>query len=245
MTKRQLLFQILFSAEFFKKMTENALEIHLNYIHWARIRLVSTVLPEAKNIVDLGGANGSIFDMGYPYKFDKLTIVDLPPEDRCLMYKNIEIKSNITPLGPVYVLFTNMTDLSAIDDNSVDFVWSGESIEHITEDDSKTVYTEVKRILKPGGFFCLDTPNRLLTEIHTEWNGGGYIHPEHKIEYYPKDLKKNLIDFGFSIVQELGVCEMTNTCKTRKFDYKDFVTGNALSSNLESSYIQFYKCKKI
>lgn len=241
---KELFYQLYLSPEFIQKTADKAIDFHLYFIHQARIKMVMTLLPASKVIVDLGGANGSIVDMGYPYAFEKITVIDLPPEDRCEMYKGIQMKPRETANGPIYVSYGSMTDLSIFPDNSVDLVWSGESIEHITEEDSKKVFAEAKRILRKKGHFCLDTPNRLLTEIHTAWRGGDYIHPEHKKEYYPDHLRRNLIDAGFKIAEERGVCEMPNTWKTRNFDYRDFVLGNPLPYNVDSAYIQFYKCIK-
>jgi hypothetical protein len=45
------------------------------------------------------------------------------------------------------------------------------------------------RVLKKGGAFCLDTPNRIVTKIHAKTADIEFIHPEHQIEYYPEDLK--------------------------------------------------------
>ena len=44
----------------------NAADIHLFMIHNASVKLVATQLPQADVIVDLGGAAGSLYDMGYP-----------------------------------------------------------------------------------------------------------------------------------------------------------------------------------
>lgn len=242
--KLKLIYSIVFSAEFLKKTVGKAMDFHAFLIHNARIKLIMSLLPRADVIVDLGGANGSIYDMGYPYKFTKITNVDLPPDKRHEMYKAIDMKPLKTPNGPVEVLYSNMTDLSHFEDNSVDLVWSGQSIEHISESDAKIVFKEVMRILKPKGFFCLDTPNRLLTEIHTKNIDGGWIHPEHKIEYYPKHLRNNLIKAGFKITKESGVCQMPRTWETKDFDYKDFVLGNPLPEDVDSAYIQYYECQK-
>jgi SAM-dependent methyltransferase len=227
--------------DFARWNASHAPKIHGLLIHNARVKLVSTFLPEAKVIVDLGGANGSIYSMGYPYQFDQLIVVDLPPEDRCDMYRNIPSLSCNTPQGPIHTLLSGMTDLSSIPSGSVDLVWSGESIEHITEDDSKLVYAEVKRVLKPDGYFCLDTPNRLMTALHI--GTSDWIHPEHKIEYYPEHLQQNLREAGFDIVEQLGVVEMVNTSRMGVIDYRDFYVGAGLSLSLERSYIQYYRCK--
>ncbi len=226
---------------FVRWSAQQAKPTHLMNLHTARCKLVATHLPKAKVIVDLGGANGSIFQMGYPYKFDNLTVVDLPPEDRCDMYKDRKIPAGNTHAGPIYTLFTNMTDLSAIPSQSVDLVWSGQSIEHITEEQASAVYKEVIRILKPEGSFCLDTPNRLMTGIHIgtdEW-----IHPEHKLEYTPDHLQRNLREAGFEIIDQLGVVEMINTYRQGYIDYRDFYANAGLSTLVDRCYIQYYHCK--
>jgi len=218
----------------------NAIDIHLSMIHNARVKLIASRLPRASVIVDLGGAAGSIFAMGYPHGFDKLIVVDLPRDARHEMYRDLIMSDIDTKQGPIFTLLTSMTDLSAIESGSVDLVWSGQSIEHITVSDAKLVYSEVIRILKPGGHFCLDTPNRLMTELHigtTDW-----VHPEHKIEYYPKDLQRDLRAAGFTIVDQLGVVEMINTTRQKHIDYRDFYVSSGVNTNLDGSYIQYYDC---
>jgi len=219
---------------------EHAMDIHLLMTHHARVKLVSTRLPEAEVIVDLGAAAGSIYAMGYPHVFKKLIAVDLPPADRIDMYRNLELPEVLTPNGPIQPLLRNMSDLEPIASASVDLVWSGQSIEHITEEEAEKVYAEVRRILTPDGHFCLDTPNRLMTEIHI--GTSDWIHPEHKIEYYPDHLQRNLRNAGFTIVDQLGLVEMINTRRQGHIDYRDFYANSGLSSNLEGCYIQYYDC---
>ena len=130
-TPRQYMLELFLSAGFNNRALELAIEFHLYYIHSARIKLVSSMLPQADVILDLGGANGSIVDMGYPHQFKKITVVDLPPEDRVEMYKKLKVKETKVGSGTIGVHFGDMSDLSFAEDNSVDLVWSGESIEHI------------------------------------------------------------------------------------------------------------------
>jgi SAM-dependent methyltransferase len=218
----------------------NAADIHLYMIHNARVKLVATQLPQADVIVDLGGAAAPIYEMGYPYNFQKLIVVDLPPDHRHEMYRGLELKDRDTPQGPIYTLLSSMTDLTGIPSNSADLVWAGQSIEHITREEAKLMYKEVIRILKREGHFCLDTPNRLLTAIHVA--GPQWIHPEHKIEYYPSELKADLWSAGFTITDQLGVVEMINTRRAGSIDYRDFYIGSGVNTNLEGSYVQYYNC---
>jgi predicted SAM-dependent methyltransferase len=137
-----------------------------------------------------------------------------------------------------------MTNLNGIESGSVDLVWSGQSIEHVTEEQGIRMCSEALRVLKPGGRFCLDTPNRLITELHAATVGGGFVHPDHKIEYTPDHLRKILRDSGFDIKEEWGVCEMPLTAISRSFSYDDFVIGGAITKNINDAYIQFFHCEK-
>lgn len=243
-TESQYYLELAFSGEFLRNSSKNILELHSYFLHWARIKAISTLVPKAERIIDLGGANGSLYDMGYPHKFKEITVVDLPPHDRVEMYKKIELKKTKTPNGLISVHFGDMSDLSFLKDESVDLVWSGESIEHIDIESGHKTIQEALRVLKPGGYFCLDTPNRKVTLIHTAWRGGDFIHPEHKVEYYPEEIQKMLIENGFIIEESWGICEMNQTVEKNDFDYSELVYGKQLVSDPTNCYMQFYTCRK-
>ena len=138
-----------------------------------------------------------------------------------------------------------MTELGGFPDESVDFVWSGQSIEHVSPENGIKMCQAAFRVLKSGGTFCLDTPNRWLTEIHTRGIGGGFIHPEHCIEYYPEHLKQVLEDAGFVVKNAYGICEMPNTFATGDFSYGDFMYGKQLTDEIDKAYIQYFHCIKL
>lgn len=220
-----------------------AIDQHLNLIHQARVLMVSTMLPPGDIILDLGGANCPLYKMGYPYPFKKLVLIDLPPEERHEYYKEIVVDTHCEG-GEVVIKYSDMTELDDFADGSIDFVWSGQSIEHVSEEAGKRMCLAAFRVLKRGGAFCLDTPNRRLTEIHTRDIGGGYIHPEHCIEYFPHHLKKVLEEAGFEIQIAKGICEMPTTLATDEFHYEDFIYGNQITDDITSGYIQFFHCLK-
>lgn len=225
------------------EIRKKAIDEHLNLIHHARIKLVSTLLPQGEIVLDLGGANCPLYKMGYPHKFKKLYLIDLPPENRCDMYKEIVIDPNCDG-GEVAIKYGDMTELGDFPDESVDFVWSGQSIEHVSQEDGEKMCRAAFRVLKPGGAFCLDTPNRLLTEIHTRDIGGGFIHPEHCIEYKPGQLRELLERTGFEIKHSYGVCEMPSTLASGAFCYEDFLCGRQVTDEIDSGYIQFFHSVK-
>ncbi|GGF72432.1 hypothetical protein GCM10011332_28000 [Terasakiella brassicae] len=239
-----LVYRMMLSTEFYEKSLSRSIENHLYCIHSARIKMIHELLPDGDIILDLGGANAPLYRMGYKYNFKKLTLVDLPEDERHELYGNVSLDSEGVE-GEVVIHYSDMTNLAHIPDNSVDFVWSGQSIEHIPAAAGIIMCEEAFRVLKPGGHFCLDTPNRLITEIHTATVGGGFIHPEHFLEYTPAQLRKILLDTNFTIQDEYGICEMPVTAKTKEFDYKDFIRGNAISRNMDDCYIQYFHCRKL
>jgi SAM-dependent methyltransferase len=215
--------------------------LHLFAIHRARVALIASVLPPARRILDLGGANAPLHECGYAHCFDQLTIVDLPPAERHSEFANRIIESGMSHKGPVRVLYTDMTDLSPIADESIDLVWSGQSIEHVTRDEALRTYPEVRRILTREGSFCLDTPNALMTRLHSPH---ALIHPDHKIEYTPEELTRDLVEAGFDVVRSLGVVAMPLTAKQRSIDYRDFLVGAGVMTDVSTAYIQYHECRK-
>lgn len=222
---------------------QKAMDEHLQLIHAARIEMASTLLPPADIILDLGGANCPLYKIGYPHTFKKLTLIDLPPDERHDYYKDIVVDDE-GAAGEVVIHYTDMTTLSTIVNNSVDLVWSGQSIEHVPQLHAERMCREVFRVLKKGGSFCLDTPNRFLTRIHTRSCGGGFIHPEHCIEYFPEQLQAMLQTAGFEVKKVFGICEMPVTVASDEFHYEDFMLGKKVTDEVNKGYIQFFHCVK-
>ena len=240
LTRPQLLHVLLARGDVVSEDLAGALDLHLFAIHAARVRLMGSVLPPARRILDLGGANAPLCDCGYPHPFEQLVVVDLPPEERHAEFAGRIVEGRQTPLGPMSVLYTDMTRLDVIPTASIQLVWSGQSIEHITRDDAQRVYAEVRRVLSPDGWFCLDTPNRLLTAIHA---GDVFIHPDHKFEYTPAELTGDLEAAGFHVEESLGVCDMPLTVRAGRIDYRDFIVGAGITTAVDSAYIQYHRCR--
>ncbi|MEM4204661.1 MAG: methyltransferase domain-containing protein [Candidatus Methanomethylicaceae archaeon] len=231
MNRIDVLKSVLSSNEF-KQV--HGLPIHpLEAVHQARMMLVRRCLPSAQVIVDLGGADqthreGALLAMGYPYRPQRLIIIDLSlPKHR----------SWITPNGIHIVHYKgSMTDLSWIESESVDLVWAGESIEHVTQAEAEVVFREVYRILRPGGYFCLDTPNASLTRLQSP---NVLIHPEHKKEYYVTELRSLIESQGFQVREAKGICPMPESLRSGIFNYREIVENIRLSDNPQEGYL-FY-----
>ncbi|MBA3532463.1 MAG: methyltransferase domain-containing protein [Ardenticatenales bacterium] len=244
MNKVNVLGVLLKSEEFH---VVQGLPIHpLEALHSSRVTLIQKHLPEAKIIVDLGGGStlhpeGALLGLGYPHHPTEVTIIDLPPEERMLSSADTS-DTYVTEAGiRVRYLYRSMTDLSAIADESVDMVFSGESIEHITEEDGEIVCREAYRVLKSGGYFCLDTPNAALTRIQSPKE---FIHPEHKVEYRIPELREKLERWGFTIAEEKGLCQMPNSFKSGVFDSREMSLQRGIFDSAEMCYLFYLKAIK-
>lgn len=218
-----------------------ARENHLYLIHGARLKAIQTVLPQGKKILDIGGANSPLYEMGYPFDFDYMCMLDLPLENRHADFRK-EWKHGP---GRVEVRYHSMTNLDLFADSTFDFVWMGQVIEHVTLEDAEKTLREVHRVLMPGGKLALDTPNRALTLKHTAYEGvKGFIHPEHKHEFFADELETLLRKAGFTIKQKLGLCDMPLTRRTGQFTYSDFAIGNPWTQLINDAYILYFECEK-
>jgi len=214
-------------------------------LHKSRIQAVLH-LPKAEIIVDLGGGSigdkrGALVAMGYPYSFTSLYIVEPGPSDRHEIYKKIpDIEEVIeTASGAVKYLYGSMSDLSFFKNESVDLVFSGETIEHVSIEDCKKTLKEVRRILKKDGFFCFDTPNRAITKIQLP---NSYINPDHKIEYHHDEMMELLREARLKPVEILGITHMPKTSSTQIFDLREMVENTGLNFDFLNSYLIYYKC---
>jgi SAM-dependent methyltransferase len=175
-------------------------------MHVSRSEFVAG-LPKARRILDLGGthqgmADGALVHLGYPYPFERLVVVDLPVEDRHEIYQRGSTGATVqSELGPVEFAFHSMVDLTPYDDASFDLVYSGQSIEHVTEAEGDAVVREVLRVLAPGGFFCLDTPNGPVWRLRS----AALMNDDHKIEYGAGELQSKLVAGGFEVTEAKGL----------------------------------------
>jgi SAM-dependent methyltransferase len=177
-------------------------------------------LPRASRILDLGGTHqglpdGALVHLGYPYPFERLVVVDLPVEERDEIYQGgSDGEAVLSELGPVEFAFHSMVDLGRYGDESFDLVYSGQTIEHVTESDGDTVVREAFRVLTPGGWFCLDTPNGPVWRLRSDEP----MNHDHKIEYAASQLVAKLERAGFEVTECKGLNLMREGCAAGRFD---------------------------
>jgi SAM-dependent methyltransferase len=223
----------------------------LETLHALRVRLFTQFLPPGRRVLDLGGASahagaeGQLFRNGYPHAPEELLIVDLPPANR--IYDPASAETSLTLQAErgtrIRYHYGSMSDLGFVADNSFDLIVSGQSIEHVSEAEGAHVCTEAFRILQPRGRLCVDTPNARLTKIQNPPHG--LIHPEHRKEYTPAELRKILLSAGFEITQEIGLCPMPYSVASNEFDYDEMVVGaKHFSDDLDTCFVFYFEATR-
>jgi 2-polyprenyl-3-methyl-5-hydroxy-6-metoxy-1,4-benzoquinol methylase len=214
-------------------------------LHYGRGVFIRS-LPRARRILDIGGAalgdpSGALVLMGYPYPFDELVIVDLPNEERHPLYQDEARPSSVeSPQGLVTYRYHSMTDLSSYQSGTFDLVYSGQSIEHVTRRAADSVLSQVRRVLKPGGFLAIDTPNSRLTRLQQD----AFIDPDHKYEYSHSEMAAMLRGHGFVIEQALGINYGGESVARSTFEAKEVATKRGVYHEISACYLLSYVCRR-
>ena len=175
--------------------------------------------------------------MGWPYRFDELVIIDLPPEDRHEIYLS-EAQEHVvrTDRGPVRYEYHSMADLSRYATDSFDLVYSGQTFEHVTEEEGEAVLEQVRRVLRPGGCFALDTPNATVCRLQQ----AHFIDPDHKIEYTAGQLDEKLLGAGFEITDRWGLVYGGDQVLAGRFSEEEAARHDGMFADAERCYLLAY-----
>ena len=92
-----------------------------------------------------------------------------------------------------------VSNMNGVADAAVDLVFSGQNIEHLAPADIVGFLCEAKRVLKPGGWLVMDSPNRLITERL------GWVQPEHVVELCVDEIVELCGLAGFEIASVKGL----------------------------------------
>lgn len=214
-------------------------------LHRSRSQFVRS-FPPARRILDLGGThqsdpNGAMVSMGYPYAFDELVIVDLPHDDRHDLYRaSTPITEHRSPNGLVRYEYHSMVDLSRYGDASFDLVYSGQTIEHVSPAEADEVLAEAHRVLRPGGWLYLDTPNGPVCRLHTE----GFTNPDHQVEYASAELEAKLEAAGFDVRERKGLNWAGPVLTPEAFSLELVAHNVGVFGAAQECYLLAYGCRR-
>ncbi len=218
----------------------------LRSLHLSRCDFVR-MLPRASRILDLGGtdqdnATGSLVSMGYPYDFESLIIVDLPHDDRHDLYTHSErrrARAITARAGRVPVsLDGRPVGVRGRDASTSSSAARASSTSR--EAEAHTMLAEVRRVLAPGGWFCLDTPNRRATAVDL---GDDFSNPDHKIEYTDAQLAQMLVDAGFTIEARYGLSYVGESLAKGEFDPEEVARNHGVYADIDACYLLAYICR--
>jgi SAM-dependent methyltransferase len=99
-------------------------------------------------------------------------------------------KPDDLPEGACWIA-NSVADMREVADGSVDLLFSGQNIEHLTLPDIGGFLCEAKRVLRPGGWLVIDSPNRAITERL------GWFQPEHVMEFRVDEILDLVRAAGF------------------------------------------------
>jgi len=88
-------------------------------------------------------------------------------------------------------IVASASSMPMVADGSVDVIFSGQNLEHLSVRDLYGFLRESRRVLRPGGSIVIDSPNRLVT-APLMWR-----HPEHVVELSPGEARELLAMAGF------------------------------------------------
>ena len=131
-----------------------------------------------------------------------------------------------------------MVDLSQYPDDAFDLVYSGQSIEHVAEAEADHVLAEVHRVLRPGGFLALDTPNGRVTRMQQP----EFVDPDHEAEYTFEQLREKLERAGFTILDAKGLNYAGASIEQGAFRLDDVIAHPGLFSEARDCYILAFLC---
>jgi len=185
-----------------------------HYLHNCRSLCISKI-PAAKSLLSVGSSGTWYFEWfhkNYPHNIDKHIGIDLNPEPS-------DLPENIQWIQQ------DGSDLSQIPSNSIELVFAGQFIEHMSWEKQFQFLMEVRRVLVSDGLFVLDSPNFINT------NRYGWKQPEHICELSFNQISIILKEAGFTISEAYGILPVALLGEPQKKH------GNYLDSGFEFNLI--------
>ena len=84
-----------------------------------------------------------------------------------------------------------------------------------------TVLSEVRRVLRPGGYLGLDTPNARVTRLQQ----AEFIDPDHEHEYTDAEMRAKLTAAGFEVVGAWGLNHAGPSLAAGRFEADQVATA--------------------
>ncbi len=97
------------------------------------------------------------------------------------------------------------------------------------------------RILRPGGHFCFDTPNRNVSRLGFP----NYIVDDHRYEYTHQEMTDLLEQNGYAIREAKGITLMDRSLREGRFITEEAMGRDRLYDDIEECFLLYYKAQKV
>lgn len=174
-------------------------------IHAERGKLLRRLPPGAKTICSAGCAGSWYFrwveaEYGRVDQHIGVELYSPKPDD---LPDNVQWIANSV---------SEMTDVGT---GSVDLLISGQNIEHLYYEDIVGFLSEANRVVRDGGYICIDSPNRVISDG---------TQPQHVLELSVPEAIDLVEAAGFSIVDVHGIWSCADG--VRRFSDPNILSGN-------------------
>jgi len=162
----------------------------------ARLLLKGTDYLEARQVIKLLGRTGRILDVGCGsgYYFDVLSAYG----DWTLEGTEISPESAAVAIAKGYPVFIGQLEDLDLPAEQYDLVRMNHLLEHVIN--PVTTLEKVHRLLRPGGYLLLETPNVSCPDFHLFRRYWGALHlPRHIHLFNPRNLRRLLDSSGFDL----------------------------------------------
>lgn len=165
--------------------TESDFILH-NALHMSRTLALSEMPAGTKTMLS-AGPNGSWY---FDWIEDSYGTVDQHIAVEAYTSRPTELPDNVEWIEADIAA---PNGVPAVEDEMIDLVFSGQNIEHLWPDQVVSFLVESNRVLKPGGWLVVDSPNREITASY-RWSMS-----EHTLEFSPDEAETLLQLGGFEV----------------------------------------------
>ena len=163
--------------------------------------VLRTVTPlPVETVVELGCGPNPVVPFRLAELGRRVTVLEIS-QDFC-----DTARLNATRRGVSVEVFCAPAHAAPLADGTFDLAILTEVLEHVPDELERETIEEVRRLLRPGGYFFISVPNEFgLLARYQRWRSGVQENPEHLRAYTHAHLGRLLESVGFAVERSIRV----------------------------------------